>query len=142
MLSAACNVSVQVKDVSGAVVGNASVAVTSDGQIMHRGQTDTRGECQLVLREGSYTLSVASPGFPSAKQLVTLTDCPEDSMERIPVVLGMGMIIDWVWVSADFSVPLEAAPVPNELQFHPTKHRPLERLGRKLKSLLVRPKTG
>jgi hypothetical protein len=63
-------------------------------------------------------------------------------MKRIPIVLGLGMIIDPVIVTADSSVPLEPAPMPSELKFQPTKDRPLVRFGRKLKSLLVRPKTG
>jgi hypothetical protein len=138
MLPPACNLFVQVKDQTGAVVPNASVSIAMNGQNVAHGSTDAEGHYRLSFREGAYTLSIASFGFVPVARSIAFGHCPDVSMERISIVLDAEMIGDPVVVSVDFSVPLESAPVPTTLHFELPKEYRFTRLARKLKSLLVR----
>ena len=142
MLAAPCSFYIEVKDNSGAVFPDALISVTKNGERADQGSTNAEGRYRLVLREGTYTISIASVRFPLVERPITLTQCPDASVQVVPIVLGEGMIIDWPTVTDEPSIALEPAMVPTELRFPPKDASWFARFGRKLKSLLVHPKTA
>jgi len=62
-----------VKDPSGAVVPNAAIQFKGAAQIQ-AGKSDSKGQFTENLAAGQYSVTIASPGFVTATQNVTVTN--------------------------------------------------------------------
>src|SRR5207248_546192 len=88
-----------VKDPSGAVIGDATVEVSSPGLIgTRKAQTDAAGAYRLAaLPSGQYTMTVTAPGFRTFRS--SGIDLTVGSLPNIDVQLQVGAVAETVEVT-------------------------------------------